>query len=145
MSNLDRAIKLAVDAHEGQLDKAGLPYILHPLRVMERVRVRVEADFVNGLVPPAALPDLLAAAVLHDVVEDEFGETVGDIVDRVTRRKRDGESYTEFITRCAELPAAVIVKDADLDDNLSRIASLPEHERSIEKRYKKAKAYLATR
>jgi (p)ppGpp synthase/HD superfamily hydrolase len=34
MANLERAIALAVKAHEGQKDKAGAPYILHPLRVM---------------------------------------------------------------------------------------------------------------
>ena len=34
MSTLEKAIELAARAHAGQLDKAGLPYILHPLRVM---------------------------------------------------------------------------------------------------------------
>ena len=119
---------------------------------MERVRVRVEADFVNGLIPPVALPDLLTAAILHDVVEDtpislekiryEFGDTVGDIVDRVTRRKRDGETYTEFIARCAELPAAALIKDCDLNDNLDRIQQLPPKEQDIRHRYTRAKVAL---
>ncbi len=34
MSTLEEAIALAVRAHQGQKDKAGAPYILHPLRVM---------------------------------------------------------------------------------------------------------------
>src|SRR5258706_6160057 len=54
LSTLERAIALAARKHEGQLDKAGAPYILHPIRVMLRV---------------ASLEEKMAA-VLHDVVED---------------------------------------------------------------------------
>jgi GTP diphosphokinase / guanosine-3',5'-bis(diphosphate) 3'-diphosphatase len=54
MSTLDRAIQIAVTAHAGQIDKGGEPYILHPLRVMLRMRNEEER----------------IAAVLHDVVED---------------------------------------------------------------------------
>ena len=54
MPSLEEAISLAVEAHRGQRDKAGQPYILHPIRVM--MRCRTEAERI--------------AAVLHDVVED---------------------------------------------------------------------------
>ncbi|MFP5392790.1 MAG: hypothetical protein ACLGI6_14780 [Gammaproteobacteria bacterium] len=54
MSTIETAIKLAVDAHAGQRDKAGRPYILHPLRVMHR--------FTDET--------LQSIAVLHDVPED---------------------------------------------------------------------------
>ena len=54
MSMLDRAIEIAVQAHSGQLDKGGAPYILHPLRVMLRMATEEER----------------IVAVLHDVVED---------------------------------------------------------------------------
>src|ERR1700742_4520783 len=54
MSTLERAIVIAAEAHAGQLDKAGAPYILHPLRVMLRVGTAAER----------------IAAVLHDVAED---------------------------------------------------------------------------
>ena len=37
MSTLERAIAIAATAHAGQTDKAGAPYILHPLRVMLRL------------------------------------------------------------------------------------------------------------
>ena len=59
MSTLERAIALAAVAHAGQIDKAGNPYILHPLRVM--LNVRVDA---------ARMDAARIAAVLHDVVED---------------------------------------------------------------------------
>ena len=54
MATLERAIALAAQAHEGQVDKAGAPYILHPLRMMLSVDT----------------PEARVAAVLHDVVED---------------------------------------------------------------------------
>jgi len=54
MSLLEKALALAVDAHRGQKDPAGKPYILHPLRVMARVQTEDEQ----------------VVAILHDVVED---------------------------------------------------------------------------
>lgn len=54
MATLERAIAIAVQAHQGQRDKAGAPYILHPLRLM--MRMQTEAEMI--------------AAVLHDVIED---------------------------------------------------------------------------
>lgn len=51
---LEKAIEIAVEAHRGQLDKAGKIYILHPLRVM--LRGRDETEMIVG--------------ILHDVVED---------------------------------------------------------------------------
>jgi (p)ppGpp synthase/HD superfamily hydrolase len=51
---LERAIEIAVEAHKGQVDKGGSPYILHPLRVM--MSVNGESEKI--------------VAVLHDVVED---------------------------------------------------------------------------
>lgn len=54
MSMLERAIDIAVKAHAGQLDKAGEPYILHPLRVMLS----------------CTSEDARIVGVLHDVVED---------------------------------------------------------------------------
>lgn len=54
LSNLGKAIEIATKAHAGQLDKAGQPYILHPLRLMFRFDTEVE----------------MITAVMHDVVED---------------------------------------------------------------------------
>ncbi len=52
--DLERAIEIAAAAHRGQADKAGQPYILHPLRVM--LACQGEATRI--------------VAVLHDVIED---------------------------------------------------------------------------
>lgn len=54
MSTLEKAIEIAARAHAGVTDKAGAPYILHPLRVMLKV----------------TSADSRIVAVLHDVVED---------------------------------------------------------------------------
>lgn len=118
-SRLDDAITLAVQAHRGQTDKAGEPYILHCLRVMLGCRQDQER----------------IAAVLHDTVEDggleldlirhRFGAAVADAVDALTRR--EGEDYEAFILRCAANPIATIVKLSDLSDNmdLSRLGREP--------------------
>lgn len=109
---LTDAILLACSAHDGQTDKAGEPYILHPLRVMQAMTTKTDR----------------IVAVLHDVAEDveygwdlihggEFSDEVVDAVDALTRR--EGESYEDFIQRCAANPIARRVKLADIADNLS--------------------------
>ena len=138
MSTLERAIAIAANAHEGQRDKAGAPYILHPLRVM--LRVTQEAERIT--------------AVLHDVVEDcegwhfqrlldeGFSEDIVNALKSVT--KRDGESYEDFVKRACENPIGRRVKLSDLHDNcdLSRISNptARDHERIA--RYRRAIAYI---
>lgn len=113
---LERAIAIAAAAHEGQVDKGGSPYILHPLKVMLRVSTLEER----------------IVAVLHDVVEDSgislddlrqegFSETVLAAIESVT--KLPGESYELFVERAAQNPIGRVVKLADLEENsdVSRI------------------------
>ena len=54
MNHLEQAIALAVQAHAGQEDKTGKPYVLHPLRLMMAMETEEE----------------MITAVLHDVIED---------------------------------------------------------------------------
>ncbi len=115
------------------MDKAGAPYILHPLRVMLKQETTEER----------------IAAVLHDVVEDSditledlrnegFSEAVVDAVDAVTMRT--GESYTEFVLRATLNPIGRRVKLADLEDNsdLSRISHPTEEDYERLAKYQKA-------
>ncbi len=110
MATIERALQIAAKAHEGQRDKEGLPYILHPLRVMMSVEGE-EAQIV---------------AVLHDVVEDTsvtpddlrqagFSEAVLAAVECVTHRKN--EPYADYVVRCKGNEIARRVKLADLQDN----------------------------
>jgi hypothetical protein len=110
MANLEKAIALAAQAHAGQRDKQGLPYILHPLRLM----MRLDTD-------PARI-----VAVLHDTVEDTdvtvddlhregFSAEIIEAVRCVTHDKV--EPYADYVVRCAGNPIARQVKMADLEDN----------------------------
>jgi len=112
MNLLEKAILIAVQAHQGQVDKAGAPYILHPLRVM--LQLHSETEMIIG--------------VLHDVVEDTtwtleslkqegFPAEILEAIDCLTRR--EGENYDDFIKRVAGNPLAQKVKLADLEDNLN--------------------------
>ena len=111
MAGLEDAVAVAAHAHRGQKDKAGAPYLLHPLRMMLRMTTETA----------------MMAAVLHDVVEDTtitlddlrargFPAEVLEAVDRLTRRP--GEAYDAFVERAATHPVARRVKLADLEDNL---------------------------
>ena len=114
MQAIEKAIQLAAVRHDGQVDKAGEPYILHPLSVMFRVR-KAGADILTQI-----------AAVLHDVLEDtettaeeieeQFGPEVAAAVIALTREP--GESYQAYIQRTAMNSIARRVKVADLEDNL---------------------------
>jgi len=133
MTTLEQAIAIAAMAHEGQVDKAGAPYILHPLRVMLRLTTTEER----------------IAAVLHDIVEDTnitlemllsegFSEAVVRAVDALT--KRPDESYEAFIERAALDPIGRRVKLADLAENsdLSRITSPTQKDIDRVEKYRRA-------
>lgn len=139
MSTLERAIAIAAEAHAGQADMAGAPYILHPLRVMLRMTTEDER----------------IAAVLHDVVEDcpafpidrlavaRFSPDVLAALDALTRR--EGESYGDFIERAGANPLARRVKLADLADNsdLSRLPNPGPADFRRQEKYRRATAQLA--
>ncbi|MDR1184900.1 MAG: HD domain-containing protein [Coriobacteriales bacterium] len=111
------ALRVATEAHAGQTDKGGRPYISHPLTV---------AAMVKG--------DAVVVALLHDVVEDTavtledlrsagFSDAVISAVDAITRRK--GEHDVPYLARVRENPLALTVKLADLTHNsdITRIAN----------------------
>ena len=111
MPTLEDAILLAVSAHRGRKDKAGEVYILHPLRVMLRMKTEEEGT----------------VAVLHDVIEDTnysvkdlrkagYSQKILRSLDYLTRR--DHEEYDQFIRRVKRDPLARKVKIADIEDNL---------------------------
>lgn len=123
MSTLEKAISLASEAHSGQLDKAGRPYILHSLRLM--LKFESEAEMI--------------IAILHDIVEDcdvsleaikghGFSHEIVDAIESIT--KRDGEAYEDFISRVARNQLATKIKIEDLRDklNLSRLNELTDRD-----------------
>lgn len=135
-ADLARAIAIAASAHAEQIDKAGRPYILHPIRVMQRVTPHgLEAQIV---------------AVLHDVVEDTwisldllprmgFSDEVVAGVDAMSRR--DGEEYFAYIDRCGRNHLASLVKLADLEDNCDPVRAFAG-QGSLITRYEKAKEII---
>jgi (p)ppGpp synthase/HD superfamily hydrolase len=134
MSTLERAIAIAAEGHSGAKDKGGIPYILHPLRVMLSL----------------SSPEERIVAVLHDVVEDcrewtlerlraeGFSDRVIAALDSVT--KREGENYNAFIVRAAADPIGRRVKLADLRDNsdISRIPAPTDSDRQRIAKYRDA-------
>jgi (p)ppGpp synthase/HD superfamily hydrolase len=157
MATLERAIQIAAAAHEGQRDKGGREYILHPLRVMFRVN---DSPYITD---PETRTDAMIVSVLHDVLEDTavteqdlsdagFDHVVMSALKALTRIEDRNISprkeiyLTEFIPRIAKDPLARIVKLADLADNMdpNRVPPGQEgvlHESQLRK-YAKAKAYI---
>jgi len=130
MPDYNKALEWAIKAHDGQYDKSGKPYVLHPINVS----LLLESE------------DEKALALLHDIIEDteytlgdvaEWGfEHLTEALDCLSRRK-GLETYREFIARICQNELAVKVKIADLKHNLSRIDTLPAKERGLKDRYMK--------
>jgi (p)ppGpp synthase/HD superfamily hydrolase len=134
---IERARQLAGTAHHGQFDKSGEPYLGHVRRVAERVEKR------------GGNPTQIAAAWAHDVVEDTptslkmlalvLGHEVAFLVEALTHRRH--EPRAEYYQRILEVPDAVLVKLADIDDNTSpeRLARLDVATRArLETKYETA-------
>ncbi len=131
-----QAFKLAYEAHEGQVDKEGIPYILHPVMVADAMETEYE----------------VVTALLHDVVEDTFvtldmlreqgfPAVVVDAVQKLTRP--EGMEYLEYIRGLLDNPLAVKVKCADLAHNLMPEREIPgEDAPRLYKRYHAAMEIL---
>lgn len=105
----NEAMKIAYNAHHGQVDKGGIPYIFHPYHLAEQM-----TDEYTTCV-----------ALLHDVVEDtqvtleELAKTFPkEVVDAVAvMTHKDGEPYLTYVARISTNPIAKAVKLADLRHN----------------------------
>ncbi|AUZ83674.1 HD domain-containing protein [Methylophaga nitratireducenticrescens] len=140
-----------IKLHAKQTDKAGKPYVQHPLRV----HMRLQKLF------PDAAEDVRHAALLHDVMEDcgitsqdlrerGYSESTIQIVDAVTKRPDDGLSYKQRIEQLALTGplGAIQVKLCDLLDNTDpeRLKAPPrEKTKSLSKRYSIAIEILQSR
>lgn len=130
--NIKKAINIAFNAHKGQYDKGGYPYIMHPLHLAEEMETE----------------DEVITALLHDVLEDSdisldfikeqgFSEAVTEALLSLTRRK--DEEYGEYIKRIKNSGGiALSVKKADLRHNMTaeRLDNFTEKDKERLKKYK---------
>jgi hypothetical protein len=109
---LEKAISIAVEAHSGQYDKGGKPYILHPLHLMNQLMFDMQ---------------LATIAVLHDAVEDSdltvdilwdqgFSDRVCNALALLTH-KPEQDYLTDYIYGICENYDAIRVKRKDLEHN----------------------------
>ena len=132
-----KAMKLAFEAHEGQVDKAGIPYINHPLHVAEQV----EGEYAT------------CVALLHDVLEDTdyeaddiramgFPEEIVQALLLLTHR--EGVAYLDYVRALADSDIARQVKIADLRHNsdLGRLDTVDDAARARVAKYAEALAML---
>ena len=131
-TDVEAAKSLAFQMHDGQTDKAGLPYITHPPRVAERMEA----------------PEAQVVGWLHDAVEDtsltlseieeRFGPETAAAVDAISRR--EGEAWDDYLDRVQANPMARLVKISDLIDNsnLGRIPVITMKDVKRQAKYNKA-------
>ena len=128
-----KALKLCFDAHKGQTDKSGIPYVFHPFHLAEQMETE----------------ETTIVALLHDVVEDTdytienliekgFGKEIIDALVLLTHD--DKVDYMEYVKAIKKNPIAKAVKLADLRHNsdLSRLDVVDE--KALERREKYLKA-----
>lgn len=140
----NKALCYAYNAHHGQLDYNGIPFIFHPLHLAEQMDDEISC----------------CAALLHDIVEDtpitlddlrkEFPEEVVSLVALLTHgdsAEYDNRDYFDYIRAIRTNPLAVKIKLADIAHNSDQTrctgAGLPEEKLVFwKKKYEKAKKIL---
>ncbi|MBN1397691.1 MAG: bifunctional (p)ppGpp synthetase/guanosine-3',5'-bis(diphosphate) 3'-pyrophosphohydrolase, partial [Bacteroidetes bacterium] len=133
---ITRAFTLSLDAHKNNLRASGEPYFLHPYEVAMVVAKEIALDDVS-----------VAAALLHDVVEDtdfelkdiraEFGDAIADIVDGATKitdifeshEVTQAESYRKLLLSMVNDIRVILIKFADRLHNMRTLEYLPPEKR----------------
>ena len=141
-----KAFNFAVDAHEHQRRVSGEAYIFHPIAVAKIVAHEIGLDAIS-----------IAAALIHDVVEDNsnysiqnikkiFGKDIARIVDGLTKisnlnkendASHQAENYRKMLLTLNEDVRVIIIKIADRLHNMQTLSSMP-----VEKQIKKASETL---
>ncbi len=132
-----KAACLAFQAHFGQTDRAGFPYIMHPIHVAEQMTTE----------------DTCVVALLHDVLEDTdvtaedlrregFTDAQIEAVKLITHA--EGTDYMDYVRGIKKNEIAKTVKLADLAHNMdrTRIRELSEKDEARYRKYQAAKALL---
>ena len=133
MKLIEKSLHIALQAYAGKTDKAGREYILHPLRVMAKMKTDMERS----------------AALLHDVLEDSditskqlLAEGIpAEVVEAIQYlSKNENEDYQDFVARAKKNKIAARVKIADIEDNIDvlRLSSLDEYDLARIKKYHSA-------
>lgn len=131
------AYVLGADAHSEQYRRSGEAYISHPVAVA-RILAEMHMDWQT-----------IAAAILHDVLEDcdvekdvligEFGETVADLVDGVTKitklkdkskKRQEAENFSKMLLAMNNDIRVIVIKLADRLHNMRTMDSLPREKQS---------------
>lgn len=133
-----KAIKLMYEKHKDQVDKAGMPYVLHPLHVAEQMSEE----------------NRTAVALLHDIVEDTdvtleqlaamgFPQEVLEALNCLTHS--EGVEYFDYVKNIGKNEIATDVKLADLEHNsdLTRLNEVTEWDLLRVEKYKKCIEYLS--
>lgn len=139
MSTLGKAVAIAAKAHMDKTDNGGQAYIMHPIRLVMRLRTRDE--------------ELMSIAILHDVIEDSewtlemlehegFSKRVVNALAMLTHEPED--SYEEYIRKISTNMDAILVKLEDLRDNsdITRLKGLRYKDIERVRKYHKAHVFL---
>ena len=137
-----KALKVSMQAHAGQKDKAGEEYFLHPVTVAMTLAKNGYSD------------ECIATALLHDVVEDTpytleqlsrlgFNDSVVTALSLLTHKK--GVPYMEYVEAAKKNPIARAVKMVDLMHNMdtSRLKEITEEDRERLEKYRQVYALLS--
>lgn len=135
-NSIEKAVEIALKAHKGQVDKAGKPYILHPMTVAVNMKT------TDGII----------AALLHDVVEDSDitledleKEFTSNIIEALKLLTHDEETeYFDYIKKIKSNTLAKSVKIQDLMHNsdVSRLENVTQKDIARVNKYKKALDFL---
>lgn len=136
IANVKKAYELAAKVHKGQKRLSGEPYIMHPLSVA-LILARLGMDDAS-----------IIAAILHDTVEDteltndeikkEFGDTVAELVDGVTKigrvplqtkEEQQAENIRKMLIAMSRDIRVIIIKLADRLHNMRTLMYKPEQRR----------------
>ena len=130
------ASRIAYKAHEGQTDKAGVPYIFHPIHIAEQM------DSEESCV----------VALLHDVIEDSditleilskyFNDDIITALRVLTKKEYD--DYVMYIKRVKtnKLAAKVKIKDLEHNRDLTRLDEVTDRDKKRSMKYWEAIRYL---